>query len=132
MPFFAPVPREADRFYSQPGMAEKNLTLDWYPVGTGPYMLTENNPNSRMVLERNPNFHGETYPCEGEPGDRGGRAAGRLRQALAVHRQGGVHAREGAAFPTGTSSCRAITTPPEFPPTASTRRCVSMRGRRAA
>ena len=69
MPFFAPVPREADRFYSQPGMAEKNLTLDWYPVGTGPYMLTENNPNSRMVLERNPNFHGETYPCAGEAGD---------------------------------------------------------------
>ena len=70
MPFFAPVPREVDRFYAQPGMADKNLTLDWYPVGTGPYMLTENNPNSRMVLERNPNFHGETYPCAGEPGDR--------------------------------------------------------------
>lgn len=69
MPFFAPVPREVDRFYSQPGMAEKNLTLDWYPVGTGPFMLTHNNPNSRMVLERNPNFHGETYPCTGEPGD---------------------------------------------------------------
>ena len=68
MPFFAPIPREADRFYSQPGMAEKNLTLDWYPVGTGPFMLTENNPNSRMVLSRNPNFHGETYPCEGEEG----------------------------------------------------------------
>ena len=47
----------------------------WYPVGTGPYMLTENNPNRRMVLERNPNFHGETYPCEGTPGDR---AAGLL------------------------------------------------------
>ena len=75
MPFFAPVPREVDRFFGQPGMAEKNLTLDWYPVGTGPYMLTENNPNRRMVLERNPNFHGETYPCEGEPGDR---AAGLL------------------------------------------------------
>jgi oligopeptide transport system substrate-binding protein len=70
MPFFAPVPREADRFYSQPGMAEKNLTLDWYPVGSGPFMLTENNPNSRMVLERNPNFHGENYPCEGEENDR--------------------------------------------------------------
>ncbi|MEF8755610.1 MAG: ABC transporter substrate-binding protein [Accumulibacter sp.] len=69
MPFFAPVPREVDRFYHQPGMAEKNLTLDWYPVGTGPFMLTENNPNSRMVLARNPNFHGEAYPCEGEPGD---------------------------------------------------------------
>ena len=69
MPFFAPVPREVDRFYSMPGMAEKNLTLDWYPVGTGPFMLTRNDPNSRMVLERNPNFHGETYPCVGEPGD---------------------------------------------------------------
>jgi oligopeptide transport system substrate-binding protein len=75
MPFFAPVPREADRFYAQPGMSEKNLTLDWYPVGTGPFMLTANNPNSRMVLERNPNFHGESYPCEGEPEDR---AAGLL------------------------------------------------------
>ncbi|HEX5802994.1 MAG TPA: ABC transporter substrate-binding protein, partial [Azospira sp.] len=75
MPFFAPVPREVDRFYSQPGMAEKNLTLDWYPVGTGPYMLVENNPNSRMVLARNPNFRGETYPCEGEAADR---AAGLL------------------------------------------------------
>ena len=70
MQFFAPVPREADRFYSQPGMAGKNLTLDWYPVGTGPYMLAENNPNSRMVLARNPNFHGETYPCDGEAADR--------------------------------------------------------------
>ncbi|MFZ2629193.1 MAG: ABC transporter substrate-binding protein [Rugosibacter sp.] len=69
MPFFAPMPWEADKFYSQPGMAEKNLTLDWYPVGTGPYMLTENDPNARMVLQRNPNFHGERYPCEGEPED---------------------------------------------------------------
>ena len=72
MPFFAPVPREADRFYAQPGMAEKNLTLDWYPVGTGAYMLSENDPNSRMVMQRNPNFHGETYPCAGEAADRAG------------------------------------------------------------
>jgi len=70
MPFFAPMPWEADRFHAQPGMAERNLTLDWWPIGTGPYMLTENNPNARMVLERNPNFRGETYPCEGEAGDR--------------------------------------------------------------
>ncbi len=69
MPFFAAMPVEADRFFSQPGMAEKNLTLDWYPIGTGPYMLTENDPNSRMVLERNPNFRGEPYPAEGEEGD---------------------------------------------------------------
>lgn len=69
MPFFAPIPHEVDRFYSQPGLIEKNITLDWYPIGTGPYMLTVNNPNRQMVLERNPNFHGETYPSEGEPGD---------------------------------------------------------------
>ncbi|MFL6652986.1 MAG: ABC transporter substrate-binding protein, partial [Sulfurifustaceae bacterium] len=70
MPFFSPMPPEADRFFSQPGMAEKNLTLDWYPVGTGPYMLSINNPNRRMVLDRNPNFHGEAYPSDGEPEDR--------------------------------------------------------------
>jgi len=69
MPFFAPVPVEVDRFFAQPGMAENNLSLDWYPVGTGPYMLTRNDPNRIMVLERNPNFHGETYPSEGEPAD---------------------------------------------------------------
>lgn len=69
MPFFAPIPWEADRFYSQQGLKQKNITLDWYPVGTGPYMLTENDPNSRMVLERNPNFHDEYYPAEGMPGD---------------------------------------------------------------
>ncbi|HID48044.1 MAG TPA: peptide ABC transporter substrate-binding protein, partial [Chromatiales bacterium] len=71
MPFFAPMPWEADRFYSQPGLKARNITLDWYPVGTGAYMLTENNPNRRMVLERNPNFHGSRYPTEGEPGDAG-------------------------------------------------------------
>jgi len=69
MPFFAPVPPEADRFYAQPGLAERNITLDWFPIGTGPYMLTVNNPNRQMVLERNPNYEGETYPAEGEPGD---------------------------------------------------------------
>ncbi|WP_418648914.1 ABC transporter substrate-binding protein [Thauera butanivorans] len=69
MPFFSPVPPEVDRFFAQPGMAERNLTLDWWPVGTGPYMLVENNPNARMVLARNPNFRGESYPCEGEPDD---------------------------------------------------------------
>jgi ABC-type transport system substrate-binding protein len=70
MPFFAPMPWEADRFYSQEGLWERNIKLDWYPVGTGPFMLTENNPNLRMVMERNPNFHGELYPTEGEEGDR--------------------------------------------------------------
>lgn len=70
MPFFAPVPWEAERFYAQKGMRAKNLLLDWYPVGTGPYMLTVNDPNRQMVLVRNPNFRGEAYPSEGEPEDK--------------------------------------------------------------
>lgn len=78
MPFFAPVPQEADIFYSQPGLQQRNLTLDWYPVGTGAYMLTENNPNRRMVLTRNPNFHEDSYPTGGNPEDA---ANGLLRDA---------------------------------------------------
>ena len=70
MPFFAPMPWEAERFYAQRGMAERNLTLDWWPLGSGPYYLSENNPNQRMVLTRNPHFSGEFYPAEGDPGDR--------------------------------------------------------------
>jgi ABC-type transport system substrate-binding protein len=70
MTFTAPVPWEVDRFYSQPGMAAHDLSLNTWPVGTGPYMMVESRVNRRHVLARNPNFHGEPYPCEGEPGDR--------------------------------------------------------------
>lgn len=69
MPFFAPMPPEAERFYAQAGMRERNLSLDWWPVGSGPYYLSENNPNQRMVLTRNPYYDSETYPTEGEAGD---------------------------------------------------------------
>ncbi len=69
MPFFAPVPPEAERFYNQPGMAERNLTLDWQPVGTGPFYLAENDPNRVMILRRNPHYHDDFYPVDGEPGD---------------------------------------------------------------
>lgn len=69
MPFFAPVPWEADAFYQQQVLVDKNITLDWFPIGTGPFMMVTNDPNRQMVLERNPYFRGETYPSEGEPGD---------------------------------------------------------------
>lgn len=51
MPFFAPIPQEALK-----------SKLDWYPVGTGAYMLTKNDPNSEMVLQKNPNYHDEYFP----------------------------------------------------------------------
>jgi oligopeptide transport system substrate-binding protein len=57
MPFFSPMPWEADVFYDQTGLSDKNITLDWFPIGTGPYLLAENNPNRRMVLLKNPSFH---------------------------------------------------------------------------
>lgn len=78
MPFFAPMPPEAERFYAQDGMPEHNLILDWWPVGSGPYYLSENNPNQRMVMTRNPYYDSETYPTEGGAGDA---AAGLLADA---------------------------------------------------
>tara|TARA_R110002095_G_scaffold100521_6_gene88402 strand:+ start:4406 stop:6514 length:2109 start_codon:yes stop_codon:yes gene_type:complete len=101
MPFFSPIPWEADRFYSQAGMKDRNISLDWYPVGTGPYMLTENNPNRRMTLRRNPNFRGEPFPSTGEPGDA---EAGRLQDAgrMMPFIDGAVYSLEKEAIPAWT------------------------------
>lgn len=65
MNFFAPVPWEAEVFFNQPGLAEKNISLDTYPVGTGAYQLVENNPNKRMRLLANPNYQHGFYPESG-------------------------------------------------------------------
>jgi ABC-type transport system substrate-binding protein len=62
MYFFAPIPWEADLFYQQKGLIEKNLTLNWHPVGTGAYYLSKNNPSKEMILKENVNFHNELYP----------------------------------------------------------------------
>ena len=78
MLFFSPMPWEADAFYSQELLQQRNVTLNWYPVGSGAYMLTENDPNLRMVLERNPHYHDAYYPPDGEPQDR---SQGLLRDA---------------------------------------------------
>jgi len=75
MPFTAPVPWEADKFYAQPGMAKNSLSLVTWPVGAGPYMATEYVQDRRHVMKRNPNYRGEPYPCEGMPEDK---AAGLL------------------------------------------------------
>ena len=95
MTFFAPVPWEVDKFYAQPGMAERNLSMNYWPVGTGPYMLTEYQENRRHVLSRNPNFRGEPYPVRRRGRGQGSGAARRLRQADALHRQGRFLHREG-------------------------------------
>jgi ABC-type transport system substrate-binding protein len=75
MPFTAPVPWEADKFYSQPGMGKNSLSLNTWPVGAGPYMMTSYVQDRQHVMKRNPNYRGEPYPCEGMPEDK---AAGLL------------------------------------------------------
>jgi ABC-type transport system substrate-binding protein len=75
LPFVAPIPWEADAFYAQPGMSENGLSLNQWPVGSGPYMMTTFERDRLHVLKRNPNFHGEAYPCEGTEEDK---AAGLL------------------------------------------------------
>jgi len=70
MTFTAPIPWEADAFYAQDGMARAGLTLNVWPVGTGPYMLVDYVQDRRHVLQRNPNYRGDPYPCEGMPGDK--------------------------------------------------------------
>jgi ABC-type transport system substrate-binding protein len=69
MPFTAPMPWEADAFYAQAGMNEAGLSLNQWPVGTGPYMMREFVRDRLHVLERNPNYRGTPYPCEGMPED---------------------------------------------------------------
>lgn len=69
MPFFAPIPWEVTQFYAQEGLAQHNISLDWYPVGTGPFRLEDNDPERRMVLVKNTEFRAEYYPKEGELGD---------------------------------------------------------------
>jgi ABC-type transport system substrate-binding protein len=76
MTFTSPVPWEADAFYAQPGMSDNSLSLNQWPVGTGPFMMTEYQQDRRHVLKRNPNFRGDTYPCEGSAEDK---AAGWLQ-----------------------------------------------------
>jgi len=67
MNFFAPIPWEADLFYQQKGLIKKNITLNSYPIGTGAYYLAENNPNQKMILKANPNFHKEYFRGEKLP-----------------------------------------------------------------
>ena len=69
MAFFAPVPWEAEVFYHNEGFKENNISLATWPVGAGPFMLTKSLINREHVLERNPNYRFEPYPCEGMPED---------------------------------------------------------------
>lgn len=70
MAFFAPVPWEAEKFYTQRGFRENNFSLDTWPVGTGPFMMSVFEENRRHEMAKNPLFRFVPYPCEGEEGDK--------------------------------------------------------------
>jgi len=85
MPFTAPVPWEAvERWDGEEG---RDFFKD-HPVGAGPFFVSRFDRQSRIVLDRNPNFYGirhpewgapgAVYPSEGEPEDA---ALGRLDSA---------------------------------------------------
>ena len=62
MPFFSPMPHEAIDFYGQPVMKERNITIDRFPVGTGPYRIDTLTAHKEIVLVKNENFRIEHYP----------------------------------------------------------------------
>ena len=65
MNFFAPIPWEVEQFYAQPGLLDRNISMNTFPVGTGPFYLAENNPNLRMRLLKHPNYQAQYYPDAG-------------------------------------------------------------------
>ena len=62
MHFTSPIPHEAVEKYGK--------EFGRHPVGCGAYKMLEFKPNSRIVLVVNENRLPETYPTEGDPGDR--------------------------------------------------------------
>ena len=71
MAYSAPLPREV---FDKYGLFALNERV----VGTGPYRFREYVRGSRIVLEKNPSFHGEAYPSAG---DAGARASGLMTDA---------------------------------------------------
>ncbi len=65
MPFTAPMPWEAVAFYDG---KEGRAHLADHPVGAGPYRIALYDKQSRIVLERNENWHGVRHPEWKAPG----------------------------------------------------------------
>ena len=83
MQFYAPIPREVISYHLAtkddgkggriPIPIKERTTEIRRPeevVGTGAYVMTTWVQGSRIVMERNPDFHDSYYPSEGAPGDR--------------------------------------------------------------
>jgi ABC-type transport system substrate-binding protein len=121
MPFFAPIPKEIDRFYAQGPLVARRITLETNPVGTGPYRMGRFSPNEEIILTRNENVHGEMYPPKASPAtatrDTWPTPASRCRSSTRPSTK-----RRRRRCRVGENSCRAITTRRASPTTCSDRR----------
>ena len=83
MQFYAPIPHEVISYHlstKDDGQGRRvpipindrttEIRMPSEVVGTGAYMMTRWVRGSRIVMERNPDFHDSYYPSEGAPGDR--------------------------------------------------------------
>ena len=70
MHFTTPIAHEAATFYGD--------EFARHPVGSGSFVMSEYHPKQRIILVKNPNRLAETYPTDGDPGDR---EAGLLQDA---------------------------------------------------
>ena len=68
--YMAVIPREAVEKYGEDFARN--------PVGTGPFQLEKWIPGSKMIMIKNPKYHDQFYPKEGEPADK---IKGNLRNA---------------------------------------------------
>lgn len=60
LPFTAPVPEEAVKTYG-----DEDQAIHDHPIGTGPYRLESWVRGNRLTLDRNPHYHPEFYPTQG-------------------------------------------------------------------
>lgn len=70
MSFISPIPLEI--------LDEDDNLLSTMPIGTGPYIITKNEPNKEVLLTRNVHYHDNTYPTGG---DRYANSRGLLKDA---------------------------------------------------
>ncbi len=56
LPFFSPMPAEVITWHESPERGKDHPGIDWYPIGTGAYRLSKNDPNQEMILTKNPNY----------------------------------------------------------------------------
>lgn len=70
MSFVSPVPLEVAEF--------KDNELGIKPIGTGPFIIAKNDPNKEVILTKNPTYHENFYPSEG---DRYANSRGLLKDA---------------------------------------------------